>query len=86
MEKEKSFSKRNGILLAKLFWPTVRKNCYSDWDFFFMKFEDEGQEFAKSWTIGSEEGTFNDFKMTSTKGGFFSERAEAFVISPNRWT
>ena len=22
----------NGILLPKLFWPTVRKNCSSDWD------------------------------------------------------
>ena len=26
---------RNGILLPKLFWPTVRKNCSSDRDFFF---------------------------------------------------
>ena len=23
---------RNGILLPKLFWPTVRKNCSSDWE------------------------------------------------------
>ena len=22
----------NGILLPKLFWPTVRKNCSSDWE------------------------------------------------------
>ena len=36
----------NGILLPKLFWPTVRKNCSSDWEFFF-KFEAEGWEFAK---------------------------------------
>jgi hypothetical protein len=34
-----------GILLPKLFWPTVRKNCSSDWEF-FLKFEAEGREFA----------------------------------------
>ena len=33
----------NGILLPKLFWPTVRKNCSSD----RLKFEAEGGEFAK---------------------------------------
>ena len=37
---------RNGILLTKLFWPTFRKNCYSDWEK-LLKFEAEGQEFAK---------------------------------------
>ena len=26
------FSSGNGILLPKLFWPTVRKNCFSDWE------------------------------------------------------
>ena len=35
-----------GILLPKLFWPTVRKNCSRDWDK-LLKFEAEGQEFAK---------------------------------------
>ena len=34
--------RRNGILLPKLFRPTVRKNCSSD-----LKFEAEGREFAK---------------------------------------
>ena len=29
-----------------LFWPTVRKKCSSDQDF-FLKFEAEGREFAK---------------------------------------
>ena len=38
---------RNGILLPKLFWPTVRKNCSSDRGK-LLKFEAEGQEFAKS--------------------------------------
>ena len=38
----------NGILLPKLFWPTVRKNCSSDWEK-LLKFEAEGQEFANVW-------------------------------------
>ena len=36
----------NVILLPKLFWYTVRKNCSSDWEK-RLKFEAEGQEFAK---------------------------------------
>ena len=36
----------HGILLPKLFRPTVRKNCSSDREN-FLKFEAEGQEFAK---------------------------------------
>ena len=35
-----------GILLPKLFWPTVRKNCSSDREK-LLKFEAEGREFAK---------------------------------------
>ena len=35
-----------GILLPKLFWPTVRKNCSSDREK-LLKFETEGREFAK---------------------------------------
>ena len=38
--------KTNGILLPKLFWPTVRKNSSSDWEK-LLKIEAEGQEFAK---------------------------------------
>ena len=37
---------KNGILLPKLFWPTVRKNCSTDREN-FLKFEAEGREFAK---------------------------------------
>ena len=37
---------RSGILLPKLFWPTVRKNCSSDRET-LLKFEAEGREFAK---------------------------------------
>ena len=29
---------KNGILLPKLFWPTVRKNCPIDWDSFICHF------------------------------------------------
>ena len=38
----------NGILLQKLFWPTVRKKCYSDREN-FLKFKAEGREFEKFW-------------------------------------
>ena len=37
---------KNGILLPKLFWPTVRKKCSSDREK-LLKFEVEGREFAK---------------------------------------
>ena len=36
----------NGILLPKLFWPTMRKNCSSDREK-LLKFNAEGQECAK---------------------------------------
>ena len=36
----------NGILLPKLFWPTVRKKCSSDREK-LLKFEAEGREFSK---------------------------------------
>ena len=35
-----------GILLPKLFWPTARKNCSSDWEK-LLKFEPVGWEFSK---------------------------------------
>ena len=38
--------KKNGILLPKLFWPTVRKNCFCVRSK-LLKFEAEGREFAK---------------------------------------
>ena len=38
--------KRNGILLSKLFWPTVRKNVLV-LEKKLLKFEDEGREFSK---------------------------------------
>ena len=36
----------NGILLPRLFWPTVRKNCSSDREK-VLKFKAEDREFAK---------------------------------------
>ena len=36
----------NGILLPKLFWPIVRKNCSSDQEK-LLKFKVEGRDFAK---------------------------------------
>ena len=39
-------NQQNGILLPKLFWPTVRKKCSSDREK-NLKFEAEGREFAK---------------------------------------
>ena len=38
---------RDNILLPKLFWPTVRKNCSSDREK-LLKFEAEGREFSRS--------------------------------------
>ena len=37
---------KNGILLPKLFWPTVRKKCSTDREK-LLKFKVEGREFAK---------------------------------------
>ena len=42
---EHSNYEKYGILLPKLFWPTVRKNCSSDREKLW-KFEAEGREFA----------------------------------------
>ena len=39
-------TRKNGILLSKLFWPTVRKNCYGDREK-RLKFDAEGREFPK---------------------------------------
>ena len=41
---------KNGILLPKLFWPTVRKNCSRDREK-SLKFEAEGREFAKKFKL-----------------------------------
>ena len=54
----------NGILLPKLFWPTLRKNCSSDREK-FLKFEAEGWEFAKFW-----DHSINLFKQEKVRTSF----------------
>ena len=46
MQGKKGLTFKNGVLLPKLFWPNVRRKCSSDW-VKLLKFEAEGQEFAK---------------------------------------
>ena len=50
----------NGILLPKLFWPSVRKNCSSDREK-RLKFEAEGREFAKFLRFKAEGREFAKF-------------------------
>ena len=45
-QQQKNIDWENGILLPKLSWPTVRKNCSGDREK-LLKFEAEGREFAK---------------------------------------
>ena len=70
----------NGILLPKLFWPTVRKNCYSDREK-LLKFEVEGQEFAKvlrslKQFIITVKGQYNFWNRTLVPGGFSDQILE----------
>ena len=60
---EQKENDKNGILLPKLFWPTVRKNCSSDREK-LLKFETEGRKFAKflrsqEWFIQTVKGQNN---------------------------
>ena len=56
----------NGILLPKLFLPTVRKDCSSD-RVKLLKFEAEGREFAKfSRSLGQFIQTVKDQSAFST--------------------
>ena len=48
---------RSGILLPKLFWHTVRKDCSRDREK-HLKFETEGQDFAKLNSENSEQSMF----------------------------
>jgi hypothetical protein len=43
---ERNRAENNGILFPKLFLPTLRNYCFSDREK-LLKFETEGQEFAK---------------------------------------
>ena len=64
---KKKFDNGNGILLPKLFCPTVRKNCSSDREKLF-EFEAEGREFPK-------------FLRTLEQLGSNSERSEQFLVT-----
>ena len=59
---------RNGILLPTFFWPTVRKNCSSDWEK-LLKFRAEGRKFAN--IVRSLEQLIQTVH--------FSERSEQFL-------
>ena len=65
----------NGIVLQKLFWPTVRKNCSSDQDF-FLKFQAEGltcKFFEITRTIYSNSERSEQFLVTECFFTFFLE-------------
>ena len=67
---------KNGILLPKLFWPTVRKNCSSGREN-LLKFEAESQEFKKSFeitrTIYSNSESSEQFLVTECFFNLFLE-------------
>ena len=65
---KKNHGSSHGILLPKLFSPTVRKNCSSNQDD-FLKFEAEGQEFAK-FLRSLDQFTYSN-----------SERSEQFLVT-----
>ena len=82
----KSFFSRysNLFLLPKLFWPTVRKNCSSDWE---KTFEIRGWKlrifkiFEITWTIYSNSERSEQFLVTEC---FFKLFLEISQISKNR--
>ena len=60
---KKYIRQRNGILLPKLFWTAVRKNCFNNREK-LLKFKAEGQELAKclgslEWFIQTVKGQNN---------------------------
>ena len=66
---------RNGILLPKLFWPTVRKNCSSDREK-LLKFEAEGRElqnFLRSLEQFTNSERSEQFLVTECFFNFFLE-------------
>ena len=65
--------KKNGILLPKLFWPTLRKNCSSDWEKLY-KFEAEGWEFVKFL------GSLEHFIQTVKGPKIFGNRMSFWIV------
>ena len=77
---------RYGILLPKLFWPTVRKNCSSDWEK-NLKFEAEGREFSRllEQSIQRVKGQNNSWQQNA--GGFSDPKNRTVIIQigKNYW-
>ena len=75
-KKIENIKVRNGILLPKVFWPTVRKNCSSDREK-LLQFEAEGREFFKNfeitWTIYSNSERSEQFLVTECFFNLFLE-------------
>ena len=67
--KLSSIFKNNGILLPKLFWPTVRKKCSSDREKLFKNFEITRKICSNS--DMSEQFFFRLFPIISTSQNFF---------------
>ena len=66
--------KNNGILIAKLFWTPVRKNCFSDWEK-LLKFD--AKEFEITRTMHSNNERSKQFLETEC---FFNLFMEIFQI------
>ena len=84
---------RNGILLPKLFWPTVRKNCSSDREK-LLKFEAESREWQKKYATpflscdlknftNSQLSALNFKSFFSITGTIFSHRRSEIFWKQN---
>ena len=64
----------NGILLPKLFWPTVRKNCSSDWEKKIRGWRSRICKFLEiAWTIYSNSERSEQFLVTEWFFNLFLE-------------
>ena len=83
----------NGILFPKLFWPTLRKRCFSVREG-LLKFKAEGQEFAKSLrsleqfiqTVKGQYNFWNRILFQLVHGGFSDTYKTILIqIGKNNW-
>ena len=74
-----------GILLPKLFWPTVGKNYSSDWEK-LLKFEAEGQKFALlRWCMKSQKNFGKNRHFENIRAGFLLRRQNSlWQTTPER--
>ena len=82
----------NGILLPKLFWPTLRKNCSSDQEKFFWNSRLKAKFFEITRTIYSNSERSEQFLVTECFFNLFLEvsqikkiRTIIFKIGKNYW-